>query len=116
VAAAAEVRRDPATSLLVRAGGHAVLHLRLLPRSRHRCSARGDIVTTSDDHYRSYFEVSYDVDNGEMLSTHKMLNDTVTDIIRVRANLQEKVLRQACIYELEKLGYTIFAPDNGEAP
>jgi hypothetical protein len=66
--------------------------------------------------YRDYFEVSYDIDNGEMISTHKMMGETITDIIKVRANLQEKVLRQACVYELEKLGYTVISPDNGETP
>jgi hypothetical protein len=63
---------------------------------------------------KDYFEVSYDIDNGEMVSTHKMMGETIADIIKVRANLQEKVLRQACVYELEKLGYTVISPDDGE--
>jgi hypothetical protein len=32
----------------------------------------------------------------------------------VRAELQEKLLRQAVIYELEKLGYTVISPEASE--
>jgi hypothetical protein len=72
------------------------------------------VSAPDEGRYKDYFEVSYDIDNGEMVSTHKMMGETLTDIIKVRANLQEKVLRQACVYELEKLGYTVISPDNGE--
>jgi hypothetical protein len=72
------------------------------------------VSAPDEGRYKDYFEVSYDIDNGEMVSTHKMMGETLTDIIKVRANLQEKVLRQACVYELENLGYTVIAPNNGE--
>lgn len=65
------------------------------------------------DSVRGYFEVAYDIDAGEMTSTYKMLDQEMTDILQVRAQLQEKVLRQACIYELEKQGYVVLSPESG---
>jgi hypothetical protein len=61
-----------------------------------------------------YMQVSYDTDTGELTTTYQMLDQEMKDIVRVRAELQEKVLRQACVYELEKLGYRIYPPDTPE--
>jgi hypothetical protein len=54
--------------------------------------------------------IEYDADEG-MLRT---ISGTVEELVRVRAELQEKLLRQAVIYELEKLGYTVISPEASE--
>jgi hypothetical protein len=54
--------------------------------------------------------IEYDPDGGVL----RTISGTVEDLVRVRAELQEKLLRQAVIYELEKLGYTVISPEASE--
>jgi hypothetical protein len=69
-------------------------------------------VKQEDETLAGYI-VEYDPVKGEVVET---FNGTMKAAIQVRANLLDKAIRYAAIRELEKLGYTIFAPDNGEAP
>jgi hypothetical protein len=59
----------------------------------------------------NYTQVSYDVENGELVTVEDIFGSTTRDIVRVRQELQEKVLRQAVIYELEREGYTVLSPE-----
>jgi hypothetical protein len=63
-----------------------------------------------DRHMYQIGTVEYDVEKGELHT----ISGGVEELVRVRAELQEKVLRQAVIFELEKLGYTVISPDGAE--
>jgi hypothetical protein len=65
-----------------------------------------------DEEFAGYI-VEYDPSKGEVV---ERFNGNMKAAIQIRANLLDKAIRYAAIRELEKLGYTIFAPDNGEAP
>lgn len=54
---------------------------------------------------------AYDIDAGEIRVDSTFLDNTITDIIRVRQGLVEMVVRQACALELRRLGYTVIEPE-----
>lgn len=70
--------------------------------------AHPDMVQRSSP--EQVFRVQYDTNLGVMTT----LDSYIREVVEVRKNLQDKVLRQAVIYELEKLGYTIVSPEEGE--
>jgi hypothetical protein len=64
----------------------------------------------SDNEMHLIGTIEYDVDEGVL----RTISGTVEELVKVRAELQEKVLRQAVIFELEKLGYTVISPEAPE--
>lgn len=54
------------------------------------------------------YRVEYDPELGEV---HEYWNSGISQIIQVRAGLLDKVTRIAAIAELERLGYTVIAPE-----
>lgn len=52
----------------------------------------------------------YDIEKGEL---REETNGIVTEVVKVREELREKIFRQAVILELEKLGYTVISPESG---
>lgn len=68
-------------------------------------------MSEPEDRIVNYTEVSYDTGPGEMVTIDSMLGNQTRAILRVRVELMDKMLRQAVIYELEKLGYTVISPD-----
>lgn len=67
----------------------------------------GDRLGKPSDSMYQIGSIEYDTDEGVL----RTISGTVEELVRVRAELQEKVLRQAVIFELEKLGYTVISPE-----
>jgi hypothetical protein len=84
------------------------------PLSTHSGLTSGS-AKNQDPTAQAYFEVSYDAEAGEMTSTQRFLDQEVKDMLQVRVTLQEKVLREACVFELRKLGYVVIPPDGGHS-
>ena len=56
---------------------------------------------------QNYFEMAYDPTT--VISTEK-----INEMVKVRLDLKEKVLRHAVVQELRRLGYTVIEPEDGD--
>jgi hypothetical protein len=54
---------------------------------------------------------NYDTEHGQLIES---LNGVIQEAIEVRKVMQDDMIRQALIFELEKLGYVIYSPDEGD--
>lgn len=66
---------------------------------------------TDDFRQSSYYTIEYDPEQGALI---EKMNDTIVQITQVAAQMKEKMLREAVILELEKIGYTVIRPETKE--
>ena len=57
--------------------------------------------------YRADFAMQYDSDAGEV----HLIDQSITEIIKVRQSLVDDFVLRATIVELEKRGYTVLSPE-----
>lgn len=60
--------------------------------------------------YRFETHIRYDIEKGELSETEGMLKT----VLKVRQNALDEATRQAFIFELERLGYTVIPPHSQE--
>jgi hypothetical protein len=81
------------------------------PRNRREAIQKhlaGVRAKAGDPNKLSFAEVyEYDTDRGVLSATNEFLRTEV----EIRAGVVEKITRQAAIFELERLGYTVISPE-----
>lgn len=69
-------------------------------------------MTLPDGDPKITFTVAYDDEYGEVRTMSSgVFEDAVHESIKVRARLQEQVLRTAVVAELTRLGYIVIPPE-----